>query len=412
MKKRLLALFLALALLLATLPSAAAEAVAGSSTLKFTDATGFTFTVQLTNPVLEIGTDGERPVYKVPAGTQLAQMPELTAANNQYLQYKHATSLGTTWVGSINDTAYTGRKVTYYLHHYWYTSDDTPVGECTVEFVLEEVESPTITATPTNDAFYVNGQTASPSAYKINGENYFKLRDIACLLSGTSKQFNVVYDAASQRAVVTTGQGYTRQPTDLQGRPTANASAAYSSDLLVIDGVPQHLTVYKINGANYFRLRDLADTLGFSVEWVAGQGVFVKTEQAANNNSALISEMIALVNAERAKAGLAPLGTYDSLTRAAEIRAQEITTKFSHERPNGTDCYTALDETGAGAGTFYAGENIAAGNATAAATMEQWMDSPGHRNNILNPNYTHIGVGYVNTPDGYHHYWVQMFVGK
>lgn len=97
---------------------------------------------------------------------------------------------------------------------------------------------------------------------------------------------------------------------------------------------------------------------------------------------------------------------------AAQIRAQEITTVFSHQRPDGSDCYTVLEETGANAGTYYAGENIAAGNATAAATVEQWMNSPGHGNNILNPNYTHLGVGYVNTPGGYRHYWVQMFVGR
>lgn len=126
----------------------------------------------------------------------------------------------------------------------------------------------------------------------------------------------------------------------------------------------------------------------------------------------LTAEVVRLVNAERAKEGLAPLGTYDSLTRAAQIRAPEIVTLFSHDRPDGTKCYTAMDETGARAGAYAYGENIAAGNATAAATVEQWMNSPGHRANILNGKFTHIGVGYQHA-DGsdYGDYWVQMFVG-
>ena len=63
-------------------------------------------------------------------------------------------------------------------------------------------------------------------------------------------------------------------------------------------------------------------------------------------------------------------------------------------------------------GAYTYGENIAAGNATAAATVEQWMNSPGHRANIMNPDFTHIGVGYIQTNGGYRHYWVQMFTGK
>jgi len=123
-------------------------------------------------------------------------------------------------------------------------------------------------------------------------------------------------------------------------------------------------------------------------------------------------EAIRCTNAERAKEGLAPLGTYDSLTKAAQIRAPEIVTLFSHDRPDGTSCFTAMDQTGATKGAYTWGENIAAGNATAAATVEQWMNSPGHRANILNAKFTHIGVGYqYSAGSTYGHYWVQMFTG-
>ena len=134
--------------------------------------------------------------------------------------------------------------------------------------------------------------------------------------------------------------------------------------------------------------------------------------QDASTPEELAAEVVRLVNVERAKEGLAPLGTYDSLTRAAQIRAPEIVTLFSHDRPDGTSCFTAMDQTGATKGAYTWGENIAAGNATAAATVEQWMNSPGHRANILNAKFTHIGVGYQHSAGStYGHYWVQMFTG-
>ena len=126
----------------------------------------------------------------------------------------------------------------------------------------------------------------------------------------------------------------------------------------------------------------------------------------------LCAEVISLVNQERAKEGLAPFGTFDTLTEAAAIRAPELIQLFSHTRPDGSDCFTALDETGASQGIYTAGENIAAGQSTPEAVMESWMNSTGHRGNILSPDFTHIGVGYVRSDTGYGCYWVQLFVGK
>ena len=123
-----------------------------------------------------------------------------------------------------------------------------------------------------------------------------------------------------------------------------------------------------------------------------------KPSTTASTPEELAAEVVRLVNVERSKEGLSPLGTFDSLTQAAQIRAPEVGVLFSHDRPDGTSCFTALDQTGAKKGAYTWGENIAAGNATAAETVEQWMNSPGHRANILNPKYTHIGVGYCYGP--------------
>ncbi len=137
-----------------------------------------------------------------------------------------------------------------------------------------------------------------------------------------------------------------------------------------------------------------------------------KPSTTASTPEELAAEVVRLVNVERSKEGLSPLGTFDSLTQAAQIRAPEVGVLFSHDRPDGTSCFTALDQTGAKKGAYTWGENIAAGNATAAETVEQWMNSPGHRANILNPKYTHIGVGYCyDATSTYRHNWVQMFVG-
>lgn len=121
-------------------------------------------------------------------------------------------------------------------------------------------------------------------------------------------------------------------------------------------------------------------------------------------------ELLNLTNAERERAGLAPLNLSDSLTSAAQLHAEDLvrSNSFSH---TGSDGSQPSDRALAAGYPFrYVGENIAAGGSTASITMQQWMNSAGHRANILKPEYTEVGFGYVadaNTP--YRHYWVQVF---
>lgn len=120
-------------------------------------------------------------------------------------------------------------------------------------------------------------------------------------------------------------------------------------------------------------------------------------------------EVLRLVNEERAKAGVGPLDMDDTmLTNAAQVRAKEITESFSHTRPDGRKCGTAYFDQG---GTkTYIGENIAAGYTTPQKVVQGWMESTGHRENILRPQFKKIGVGYYyKTNTEYTHYWVQMF---
>ncbi|MBQ8927677.1 MAG: hypothetical protein IJ055_05305 [Oscillospiraceae bacterium] len=115
----------------------------------------------------------------------------------------------------------------------------------------------------------------------------------------------------------------------------------------------------------------------------------------------------ALVNAERARQGLPALREEAVLDRAAEQRAQEIVQQFSHTRPDGSSCFTVLEEYG----VLYrsAGENIAYGYTSPESVMDGWMNSPGHRANILSGQYDSIGIGVFEY--GGTTYWTQVFTG-
>lgn len=116
-------------------------------------------------------------------------------------------------------------------------------------------------------------------------------------------------------------------------------------------------------------------------------------------------QVIEIVNKERKAAGLSPLTKDDKLTAAAEIRAWEIIENFSHTRPDGTKHATVLKEVDLS--SSYAGENIARGQRDAVTVMDAWMDSEGHRENILDEKYTRIGVCCVVVRAT--RYWVQVF---
>lgn len=136
---------------------------------------------------------------------------------------------------------------------------------------------------------------------------------------------------------------------------------------------------------------------------------FAKIVAEKEETDAYIAEVVALVNAEREKEGLSALnGSNAKLNAAAAVRAAEIVESFSHTRPDGRSCFTALAESGVSYG--WAGENIAAGQRTPAAVVNAWMNSPGHRANILNEHFAQTGVGCVYGNGAYGIYWVQMFV--
>ena len=125
----------------------------------------------------------------------------------------------------------------------------------------------------------------------------------------------------------------------------------------------------------------------------------------ASSTEAFCQEVWRLTNAEREKADLPPLNYHSELQQLADTRAAEIdyySGHFSHTRPDGSEWHTVF---GNGHIDYRAiGENIAFGQQTPAEVVQAWMDSPGHRANILNENFTGIICGF----NDYH--WVQLFL--
>lgn len=115
-----------------------------------------------------------------------------------------------------------------------------------------------------------------------------------------------------------------------------------------------------------------------------------------------------LVNRERSSYGLQPVKYSPLLSEAANVRSSELRKNFSHTRPNGTSCFTVLKEFDIS--YFSAAENIAYGQRTPEIVMNAWMNSSGHRTNILSKNVEYIGVGVVYSNGIY--YWTQLFASS
>ena len=119
-------------------------------------------------------------------------------------------------------------------------------------------------------------------------------------------------------------------------------------------------------------------------------------------------QVLDLVNQERSKAGLKPYSMDWELQRVARIKACDMAENryFSHTSPAYGSPFDMMKQYGISYRS--AGENIAQGQRSPSEVMQAWMNSTGHRENILKPDFTHLGVGYCETGN----HWVQMFISK
>lgn len=141
-----------------------------------------------------------------------------------------------------------------------------------------------------------------------------------------------------------------------------------------------------------------------------GGGSAQTGNSATSAEQSLAQQVLALVNQERANASLSPLSWSAECAQVAYDHSWDMDYRdfFSHTNPDGADPFDRM--AAASIGYSAAGENIAAGQSTPAAVMTAWMNSAGHRANILNPNYTEMGVGVRDGSTGqYGIYWTQLF---
>ncbi len=135
------------------------------------------------------------------------------------------------------------------------------------------------------------------------------------------------------------------------------------------------------------------------------------TEPGSRTKASFIEKVLELTNKEREKAGLRPLALEQKLSSSASWKASDMADRdyFDHADGNGKDFVDRAEQFGYSDWT-YLGENIAAGQATPEEVVQEWMASPGHRKNILKPQYREIGIGFTSEGHGaYKSYWVQEF---
>jgi len=139
----------------------------------------------------------------------------------------------------------------------------------------------------------------------------------------------------------------------------------------------------------------------------------IQSNVSQNNNTnsvqkSMEEQVVELVNVERSKNGLSPLTINKQVSNVAQIKSEDMRDKnyFNHTSPTYGSPFQMLKQFNVS--YSYAGENIAKGQKTAQAVVNAWMNSEGHRANILNKNFTQIGVGYATK--GSTTYWTQMFI--
>lgn len=174
-----------------------------------------------------------------------------------------------------------------------------------------------------------------------------------------------------------------------------------------------------VNGRTLVPVRVISESFDYDVSWNENlRKVIIKTDSqvgespdsdTGSSDSAFAEEVLRLVNTERQKNGLSSLSLDTSLSNVALTHSKDMHDNgyFSHTNLSGESPFDRLKK--AGISYQSAGENIAAGQTTPSAVVNSWMNSDGHRKNILSSSYNKMGLGYYKGTKGYKSYWTQVF---
>lgn len=279
-----------------------------------------------------------------------------------------------------------------------------------------------VPANPTREIgqeVYVNDTRVYPTAYNISGNNYFKLRDIGKMVG-----FGVDWNGETQTVEISSQ----RIPADLEGMSdvsVAGAVAKRSTQRFALDGYYINVTAYLIGGNNYVRLRDIALQINFCVEYdevnrrvdiypslfygeKPNGGVDTPNGSTVVTDEMLRAwelEMVDRINEERSKVGVPAVSVDRNLMLRAQKWAEHLTSDFRHSTWSEVEAFA--DSIGVSAENISGGENITgAGRLTGIGldpltiSMNNFMNSEGHRNTILNDEWTRVGIGFALAEDG------------
>lgn len=279
-----------------------------------------------------------------------------------------------------------------------------------------------VTAIPTREmgqTVYVNDTRVTPTSYNIADNNYFKLRDIAALVG-----FSVEWDQDTQTVEISS-ERTTGNLNGITDSSVSGTAAKVSGQRFALDGYYINMKAYLIGGNNYVKLRDIALQINFGVSYdnESGRvtiypGLFYGEEPAGStislgSGSNVTEEMLRTwelqmvdrINEERWNAGVPELALDDDLMKRAQAWAEHLTTDFRHS--TWSEVTEFAESIGVAPEAISGGENITgAGLLTGIGydpmtlSMNNFMASEGHRNAILNPEFTRIGVGFAVAEDG------------
>lgn len=275
-------------------------------------------------------------------------------------------------------------------------SEETSSSDISVTSEEEPVGSESVAAKDSDENVNSSEETKTPEIDVKPYSGVFYIEKSVNVRSGPSTDFDKISTLNKDDKIIATGladNGWVRFDLNGQDAFVSNAFVLSESEFLEIKKSEQEAIEQAL---------------------LEEQEAANKAAQEAANAQAVAStgdskqDVIAIINQERAVNGLGAVAYDASLDAVAQVRAQEIFTSFSHTRPDGRSCFSSLDDSG----IVYsaAGENIAAGYSSAAEVMQGWMNSAGHRANILNGSFGKVGIGLFVVPgDAYSYYWVQIF---
>lgn len=157
----------------------------------------------------------------------------------------------------------------YYYDPYTYTHTKLATTTNETRALLWSLTNPT--AMRSDSSLILDGVPVTVSAYNINGNNYFKLRDLAAILNGTQKQFEVTWDGTNSCINLLSNSPYTFAGGELDTSSSSDQNAVFNDSSIYLNGHEIALTAYTIHDHTYFKLRDVASILDFGVTWDAGK---------------------------------------------------------------------------------------------------------------------------------------------